>query len=71
MDSSDLIIVPRTFVRLDEDEQIPSTFTYSAEYFDGHAMYLGSTHGLVYFNPLSIRYRQLYAGVSFTSASNS
>ena len=57
----------RTFVRLDEDEQIPSTFTYSAEYFDGHAMYLGSTHGLVYFNPLSIRYRQLYAGVSFTS----
>ena len=57
----------RTFLRFDEDEHIPSTFTYGSTFFDGQTMYLGSTRGLIYFNPSKIRYQQLYSGVSFTS----
>ena len=56
-----------TFARFDIDESISSIFTYNASLFYGKTMFLGSTKGLVSFNPTLIRYRQCYRNVSITS----
>lgn len=60
---------PKTefFVRFDEDEDIPSVFTYNSSVFYQNKIYMGSLKGIVTFNPSQIHYKQLYKQVSITS----
>lgn len=57
------------FVRFDEDMSVPNDFTFSANYFDGRSIYLGSTHGLLYFSPQRINFDKPHSMVSFISLS--
>lgn len=57
---------PGSFVRIDNDEDLPSFFNYGASYNDGLTYYFGSTKGVVMFRP-STQVRQSYESVSLSS----
>lgn len=56
-----------TFVRFGRDEHIASTFTYGASVLHDGILYMGSTQGLLMFNPLQIKTTQAFRSVSLTS----
>lgn len=56
-----------TFVRFGCDEHISSTFTYRANILHDNILYMGSTRGLLMFNPQEVNTTQAFKSVSLTS----
>lgn len=56
-----------SFMRLGEDEDIATTFTYGASATKDDTMYMGSTKGLLIFKPSNVKTRLDFKAVSLSS----
>lgn len=56
-----------TFVRIDEDEKIPTNYNYNASCTDGNNIYFGSMNGLVTFGSTYTGLKPIYSRVSLMS----